>query len=578
MTSRTVRLALAAGMVAAGGCGECLPPGVSTVGAPFSVVGVWPVERTVGLDAVFRVEFSEDVQGGSVSQDTVVLAPTAKVSSAFISDMNSPPLSASRRGDLVPVDLSTGGRTLTVTPRGPLPPDTGLSIVLSKKLAGASGETLTGTNGKAGHFQADFVTVKAHPTIVRTSIPAGNPPEVPPNLRRITFHADQRLTGAHPDAVTVEGLQGAAVPRVTSVQVLGSAGVTVRVELEGTTCSPFCPESDYRLTLGPPLAALETGQTLTPFELTLRMWDAPDVSPPRLAALPVVQVNETEASISVVLREPSEGVVKVGALGGPYTSSFALAVTGVCTGMGAAQQCPMSAVVTGLDLGVDRLGRSYGAMIEVWDACDNVATYGELTLRTVPLPRILVTEVYNNPPGSATDEKNQEFVEVTNVSPVATYDLSVLSLAALDRVTGEVLASMALSPYVAGESTFLPPSKRAVIGGRQFDPAAVEVRQGTVVMVDASTSRTTLLGGLSASRDSRRLIALLNGPVETTPAVVTLYRAPEELYAPSNTFPEGVSAERLNLTDPDATATWCRSNGAPTPGWENTVEGRAGCP
>ena len=238
----------------------------------------------------------------------------------------------------------------------------------------------------------------------------------------------------------------------------------------------------------------------------------------------------------------------------------------------------MSAVVTGLDLGVDRRGRAYGAIIEVWDACDNVASYGEVAIRTVPLPRILVTEVYSNPPGSASEEKNQEFVEVANVSPTSTYDLSLLSLAELDLVTGAVVASMDLSAYIDGDTTFLAPGRRAVIAGREFDPAAVAVRQGTLVMVDASTSRSTLLGGLSASRDSRKVVALLNGPAQTTPAVVSTYRAPEEHYAPSNTLPEGLSAERLNLTDPDATATWCHSVGAPTPGWENSVEGRVGCP
>lgn len=561
-------------LVSLGGCG-C--PNRGSGVAPFTVVAASPTSLTVPLSARFALRFSEDVDRATVSTDAVVLVPTARVNDSFISDLNNPPLSADRRAVLVPITLVTNGSTLNIGPTGILPASTALSLLVSKGVKSTSGQGLTDSRGQPGVYRLDYVTEPPAPTIVDTSLPSGPTPVVPPNLRSINLIADKPVVGAQASAVRLVSRMDGGVEDavVESVQVLED-GVTIRVRFADGVCTPLCPSSRYELQAGPPLRALE-GPELAPFSIGVETAAEPDTQAPAMADWPFIQVSEQQAAVMVKVREPAEGKVLLGPPGGPFTQPFPMQSMGPCSHISARQECPLAVNITGLDLGPQSSGQAYGALLEFWDAFGNTSRFGEFTLTTVRLPRIVITEVYANPPGS--EEELSEFIEIINTSTTESYDLSRLSLAthALDDTITRV-STMNLGPYFGGASTMLAPGKRAIVGGAQFDPATVNAPQDVLVMIDAEV-RTTFLGGLSATRTSRKYIALYNGDQDDVQApLIALYRAPEELYNDSSSFPEGRSAERLNLADNDFLVPWCHSVGPPTPGLPNSVDGQAACP
>ncbi|MBI5494763.1 MAG: hypothetical protein HY904_07020 [Deltaproteobacteria bacterium] len=541
----------------------------------FTVVDVEPAARVIGTDASFTVRFSEDVDGLGVNADTVVLVATERVNTSFLSDLNNPPLSQDRRAAAVPLELAVSGASVTARPLAALPPGTALSLLVSMKVTGSSGSPLVDATGKEAHHRVDYATRGPQPRVLTTSLPSGNPPLVPPNLRAFTLTVDLPVENVSLTDVTVTGQQGAQDVAIESIEVLLD-GVTVDVTLRDGTCAPLCPNAVYLLSAAGGLRGRD-GQALTPFSLEFRALADGDHDGPALVRLPVLQPAEDQVAMALVTREPARGRLRVGPPGGPYAQQFVVFPAGGCTGFQAARECPYSVVATGLDLGLTWQGNTYGGRLELTDDFGNTSLYGEFTLTTVLLPRLKVTEVYNNPPGGPTEEKALEFVEVANTSEATTYDLATMSLAAQDPATGVITADMDLVAY-AGGSSLLPPGERAVLGGRLLDPGALGVSAGTVVMLDADTSRETFLRGLSSGADSRKVLALYAGGVGTGAPRVSFYSAPVDLYAPGSTFPEGVSAERLDLVTADADAAWCHSPGGPTPGRANSVEGLPACP
>ncbi|MEW5855365.1 MAG: Ig-like domain-containing protein [Myxococcota bacterium] len=564
------RLCLALAGLSLGAC-ECPGPvGGATGTDPFRVLSVQPVSRKVATSARFTLSFTLEVDPAGVTTDTIILIPTERVSESLISDLNSPPLSESRRDDVVAADLDVSGTTVTITPLADMPAGTDISLLISDEVRAVSGEKLTATNGQPGHHQVDFTTQGPAPRIVETSLPSGNPSQVPPNLGSLTLTADQPVTGAAVEAVRVRGLEGATDVQVGSVEVLAD-GITIRVSLVSSgTCQPLCPQAGYMLEAGPPLRNLE-GTELNAFALELRALPTADLQGPTLVFLPFIRPSETQATVNVVTNEPATGRVLLGPPGGPYPDSYPLVASGFCTGIQAARQCPFQAVVTGLDLGTSGLGRAYGAQIEVVDGFGNVALYGEFAINTVRLPLLLVTEVYNNPPG---DEDTQEFIEIENISTDVTYDMAGMWVGKLSLDSGEVTSDMELLPYGNGGTT-LPPGRRMVIGGGDFDPRAVGTPEDAMVMVGDTS---TLMGGLESGQDTRKRVALFMGPPDQGAAIISIFRAPEELYEPSDRFPEGASAERATTTGPDDEALWCHSASGPTPAQPNSVAGLTACP
>jgi hypothetical protein len=520
----------------------------------------------------FTLTFTDEVDPANVNGDTVVLVPTERVNASFLSDLNSPPLSQSRRASMVGLQLSPSGSTITVTPQAELAAGTDYSLLVGKSVQSKGAVALTDANGRTAAFQVDFRTQGPQPRVITTSLPEGNPSLIPPNLRSVSITLDHPVENAALGAVTVTGLNGAQNVTVDSVEVLLD-GVTVRATLANGACTPLCATTDYQLNVGTPLRGVE-GQDIQEFTLPFRTLDLPDTAGPALVRLPSFQPAQDQVALSFSLREPARGRLRVGGVGGPYTEQFVAFPAAGCTGFQAARECSFSVVASGLDLGPGGTGRTYGALLEVTDDFGNTSVYGEFPLVTLLLPKLRITEVYNNPPG---EENTQEFVEIANISDAVAYDLNGMALATVDPLTGNVASQMQLAPYANG-TMLLQPGKRAVVGGRAFDPGVVGVSQDAVVVIDASTSRSTLLGGLTSGRSTRKQIALYSGPPDQDAARISFFSAPADIYAPGSTFPEGVSAERLVLTSDDDTAVWCQSRNGPSPGRPNSVEGLSACP
>ncbi len=539
---------------------------------PFTVTDVEPAAAVLTPGQAFTLRFSQEVDPLSFNADSVVLAPTERVNTSFISDINNPPLSESRRMTVIPLQINLTLDNATIRPLNDLDAGTSYTLVLSKKVKSKAGSALVDRSGRENHFQVDWRTQGPQPRVTGTSLPSGNPPLVPPNLRSFTATFDNAVEVTAAGGVRVLGINGSVDVAVARVEALLD-GVTVQVTLQDGTCTPLCAQQDYELHVDTGLKGKD-GQNIQPFVLQFRTLDMPDTVGPALVRLPSVQPSEDQVSVRFTVREPARGRLRVGEPGGPYTEQHVVFSDGPCTGFQAARECPYVVTVTGLDLGGSGSGRTYGGLLEVTDDFGNTSVYGEFELRTVLLPRLRITEVYPNPPG---DEKTQEFVEILNTSDVTSYDLAGMYLAAQDPATGNVTASLPLVGYNGG-TTLLPPGRRAVVGSRAFDPGLTGVAADATVLIDGETSRSTLLGGLSSGRDSRKVVALFAGAPNEDAARITFYRAPPDIYAPGNTFPEGATAERLDETGDDDEATWCQSPAGPTPGRPNGVAGLAACP
>src|SRR4051812_44415093 len=80
----------------------------------FMVTSVTPAARIVAVGETFTIRFSDEVDGAGVNGDTVVLVPTERVNASFLSDLNNPPLSQTRRSSIVPVQLTPSGNSINV--------------------------------------------------------------------------------------------------------------------------------------------------------------------------------------------------------------------------------------------------------------------------------------------------------------------------------------------------------------------------------------------------------------------------------------------------------------------------------
>jgi hypothetical protein len=534
---------------------------------------------------VFSITLNQDPDPTTVDEQSVALVPTERVSKTFMSDFDKPPLSAERQEQLLAAGVSIEGAHILLRPDENLPVSTELTLVLSKALKSVSGMTFVNDRAQEASFRLDLRTLGAPPSILSTSLPRGQPSLVPPNLRSFTMTSDKPLYNVSPQAVVLLGLEG--TPDVTVDRVtLAADGTVLRIWLaDAGQCQPLCTNAKYRLVAGAPLSD-EDGQPLTTLEFDVQALDAPDVQGPLLSALPFVQSAEDHVFFRIGTTEPIQGRLLAGPAGGPYgdnalgqgvASTLTLSELQACEGAGAARACSFGTLVSGLDLGPSAGGRTYGAMLELTDDFGNLSVFGEFELKTLKLPLLKITEVYLNPPDTSAPEGEQEFIEVTNTSSSVTYDFALMSVATLDRSSGAETSVMFLRPYLSQLGTLLAPGERAVIGGAQFNPDLVGVPPDTIILVDQE-ARTTLMGGLPSSLSSRKLVALFQGDPEAGAPRVSIFTAPEALFNAGSSFPEGMSAERVELENHDDTALWCHSNGPPTPGLQNRVHGLSECP
>jgi hypothetical protein len=544
------------------------------------VIAVSPGTRNVSRDGVIEVSFSEAMRRATLNEESVVVVATTEVSENFVSDLSSPPLSESRQARLVPISLQpiNGDRTLSISASAGFPAAQQLTLLISAAVTDLVYNPLVGHDGLAATFRYDFVTDDGNPQVSGTSLPAGNPAEVPVNLRSIEVFFDQAVNGVDRDSLALLGLDGAAAPEIIAIEVTSDRlSAKIRLGLSSqSACYTMCPQASYKLIAGTGIVD-DDNIALAAYSKVIQASAPADLSSPSLVLAPIAIASEDSALIRWETDEASSSAVRLGDSATALSRWVIGPAASTCEGSGAAARCVHEVRVDGLDLGTGA-GRTYYYAIESVDNFANPPMVaGPYIFETLRLPRLAVNEVYvNPPPGPANEsEADYEFVEIFNFSTTESYDLSTFSLREIDGS-----AALDLTAMHDGGSTSLAPGAYAVIGARdRLNTTALAVPASALLLTDAVRTRTTLLGGLKNSVDTRKQIGLYQGLVSVASApLVSSYSAPAALYDSSGNFPEGVSAERLGPSAPDLDSSWCHGQGAPTPGLANSVLGLSTCP
>ena len=540
---------------------------------PPRVIEVNPASRILATNQALEVVFSEPMRVDTLNIDYFAIAASADVTNTFISDINNPPLSRAHLD--ISVEILEGQRIVRLSPLQQWPASSELTLVISKQVADVNNNPLVGFDGLAAAFVFDFVSDQGPPHIVDTSLPPGDPAEISPNLRSLDVEFDQPVFGLSAENLhLLASDDGDSDPHLLAVELDSQRQIaTLRLgDSPQSGCFALCAATHYSLRLDPGVVSA-SGVAAQSFSQNIVTLPQPDLASPLLRSGPLAIASEDSADIRWETDEPSTSVLRFGdnpenldrrIIGDPGLH---------CEGLGQARRCAHRVVVDGLDLG-DGSGRNYAYVIESMDLFDNPPLLvGPGQIRTQRLPKLVINEVYPNPPPGAAGEaeKVYEFIEIFNNSGSETYDLGGMSLRKLDGSSSATLAAM-----IPEAGTLLGPGAFAVAAARDvFDPAAQGVPSATLLLTDANTGRSTLLSGLDNSNTARKAIGLFQGPADDDAApMISSYGAPEALYD----FVEGLSAERLSPDAPDLDRNWCLSQGAPTPGRNNTVLGLSACP
>jgi len=573
MRVRSAVLAVLAGLGMLG-CPPNEVPGEDTLSP--RVVNVLPAGRAVRTSESISVEFTEPMAKGTLTAENIVVAPTAEVTDAFISDFNNPPLADSRLAGLVPLTLAIAddGKRVTLTASSGFPAAAELTLLVNKVVTDPSYNPLAGADGLQAHFRLDFTTDDGSPSVALTDLPTGSPAQVPPNQRSIAVVFDQPVYNVTTATLTLRAISGSD-PTILAVELDATRQrATMRLaDATGGGCYTLCPLTSYTLAASAQIVDVD-GSALIPFQQELQALASPDLTSPRLLTVPPLTVaGEDHAQIQWETDEPSSSAVRLGDTSSALTRRVVGEPAVACSGSGSNRRCNHMVDIDGLDLG-SGAGRTYYYTVESLDAVDNPPLLaGPFTFNTQRLPKLAINEVYPNPPPgpNSEDESHYEFVEVYNYSDTDSYDLATMSL----RVIGAD-QTCNLVAQESGGTTQLAAGGYAIIGGKNVDPGAFALPGGTLVLTDASSTRLLSYG---IKNTSGQKLGLYLGTEDVSQApLISSYGAPPALYRGSTGFLEGVSAERLLSAAPDVDASWCTSRGAPTPGVQNSVYGLTACP
>jgi len=361
----------------------CAPASITAfdggAGAAPTVVGISIDAKDVSPTASIEITFSGALDEASLVEDSVVIAE-GDVNEAFRSDLDNPPLAASRAALRVPARLGStaGGAAVTVEPVAPMRPRTAYTIAVSRAVRNREGRAMDEgyafrfmtTDGEGGAPVLEMVT------------PEPGAPSVPTNLARVLVRFGEPVEGV--DAKSLALMRGAQnVPASVAPAEEWCAG-----------CYAIVPES--ALAAGT-LHTVHAGAEIrdadgnSPFYSEPPSFTAgagPDTTPPVLW-LPDVRVSgdcllarwlSDEPATSEVLGAFDGELVEVheagAVIGTPGTVSF---------------------------------------HVESADAADNRSSLGPLEATFAPGPRLVVTEVLANPVGA---EPAQEWVEIANLGDV----------------------------------------------------------------------------------------------------------------------------------------------------------------
>lgn len=188
-----------------------------------------------------------------------------------------------------------------------------------------------------------------------------------------------------------------------------------------------------------------------------------------------------------------------------------------------------------------------------WVSCLPTPGDGEAPLEpSAPIPAggLAITEVWANPPGSSSEEKHYEYIEIENITEE---QLELSGCTVADSIEQDPTGEDPLL-YLAGEGgcespTCLAPGRRALIVGNAF---AGDPGQALLLAVDDSTIAD---GGLTNTEP-----VVLRDPERT---IISTYRVwPDPSGAPLPTLE--LPLHRSSADAEDAPESW--SSGDPTPG------------
>jgi hypothetical protein len=457
------------------------------------------------------------------------------ISKAWLSDLATPPLSAARLAQTVPLcgQLDESATELTLWPLHPLAPHR-LHMLLVGSVRDRAGNLVQlpgpGAEVALQEVLATAGSDRAHPSLELRSPTAGEA-EVPTNLARIVVQTSRAVCGLVAGSIWLELPTGERIdllPRQSSALCQASAPRTCH---ELLLAGPLPPLSRVELRASPTVTddqgrPLHEAELPGPGETAFATGPAPDLSPPRLEALELV-----EGDRCVVVRARSSELGDL-TLVGDWPEAKAAGVGSIRHELGVAAP----------------EGWSGQLSLVLSDLAGNRAFLPPLAVDGgAPPPRIVISEVLANPAGP---EPAQELIELVNL------ESHPVDLAGFQIDDGDDGIGVDLLP-----ATVLGPGGYAVVVGAKFsqDGHADPLPAASAVLVRLSGT----LGDGGLGNASER-IALRNPGGR----LVSSYGAHH------GSLGNGQSVERRDLRACDLAKSWRpRPDGRSSPGWPADGDG-----
>jgi hypothetical protein len=533
---------------------------------PPRIVSVDPAGPVVPTQTAFTITFSESLNPVTVLRDdegeTVVLAERDQVSEAFVNDISSPPLSESRKDDIVPADLemAADNTQIVLTPRAALLPGTAYTLLVSRDVRDTSGNPIYGgATGARETFRFDVVTDDGPPNLIDDDVTGFG--AIPPNRRRFTVTFDQPVIGLGTDTVAIDAVDGAAqaMPAVTEAVLISEERDRATLVLaDAATCERLAPNAAYELRVGPGITDSE-GETMPTQTVPFTTGGACDLGAHVVLSSQAI-AGEVDATIRFETNKASTTAVRFGLVG----RELDCLGTTPCPVFGTDATDPLpgtspprfghGVVVTGLSL-----NESYAYAATAEDLTGQTVTV-EGTFTTSVLPKVAVNEVMANassdqvPPNGS--ERDGEYIELHNYGDVEV-DLSGWAI----EVDGGDAGEGKTCPFpIDGSAPYIAPGGFLVVTGSGFVPS------------DWGLAETDIWRGPNANVcDSLR-----NGAPPQPVMVVDEDGRPISSFSGfASLLPDedGRSIERTSPDAPDLVDSFCYSNPqvGPTPGAANGV-------
>jgi hypothetical protein len=522
------------------------------------------------------LEFSRPILRESLEvNNAFILLKTEDVSSALLTDLNNPPLIASRQPLLVDgtLNLSEDGTRLSFIPARPLDGETSYTYLLSRSVTDLDENPLTvpllDEDGQAllypenhpvrpgepvyvmGHFRAEFVTgaaLEVEGPVVVERFPAAGAQNVPPNLASVRVRFNEPAFNVTPATFQVMRQDGTPVG---ASEVLVTDG---RLRAELILAETLDLSTEYRMVLRADIVdGIGNRLDEQTNESTFGTAACEDEVAPELSAIEVTPVD-TYAIVRWRATEPATSAVRYGEA---LPTLLAEGDAGRCAlvNYDPCAEPPMDAVCSH-EVRIDGLTpeTEYVFEVESVDAAGNAAVSDVSSFTTLPpLPPLVVNEIQATP--DIAPQEAGEFVEIYNAGDEAV-DLAGWIIADASASPPRTQTLQALGPHL----TVIEPGEYALIVGQAFDTSEYPTLATNVIL--SGTSGRLLSFGLA---DDRGLIIELRTPEG---AMVSSFGG--WLRGRDN---RGRSIERIDATGPDVREnwTWALETPGATPGYRNSV-------